>query len=85
MRFNVISKSRIDAADAEFVLTDDERDVLALSRRGKSVVAISLALGMGKEPSSATGPALRESLTTCSPRKGAFFIFASAKSPEYWG
>lgn len=48
MRFNGISKSRIDAADAEFVLTDDERDVLALSRCGKSVVAISMALGMGE-------------------------------------
>ena len=48
MRFNGIPKSRIDAADAEFVLTDDERDVLALSRRGKSVVAISLALGLSE-------------------------------------
>lgn len=48
MRFNGIPKSRIDAADAEFVLTDDERDVLDLSRRGKSVVAISMALGMGE-------------------------------------
>ena len=48
MRFNGIPKSRIDAADAEFVLTDDEHDVLALSRRGKSVVSISLALGMGE-------------------------------------
>lgn len=48
MRFNGIPKSRIDAADAEFVLTDDERDVLALSRRGKSVVAISMALGLSE-------------------------------------
>ena len=36
----------MDAADSAYVLTDEEWDVLALSRRGKSVVAIGLELGM---------------------------------------
>lgn len=46
MRFDRIHQSRIDAAEAAYGLTDDERDVLSLSRRGKSVVAIGMALGM---------------------------------------
>lgn len=48
MRFDGIHQSRVDAADAAYGLTDDERDVLSLSRRGKSVVAIGLALGMSE-------------------------------------
>ena len=32
--------------DMGFGLTDDEREVLSLSRRGKSVVAIGMELGM---------------------------------------
>lgn len=48
MRFNGIHQSRVDAADSAYVLTDEERDVLALSRRGKSVVAIGLELGMSE-------------------------------------
>lgn len=47
MRFDV-HQSAIDAADAAYCLTDEERDVLALSRRGKSVVSIGLALGMSE-------------------------------------
>lgn len=47
MRFDV-HQSAIDAADADYCLTDEERDVLALSRRGKSVVSIGLALGMSE-------------------------------------
>lgn len=46
MRFNDIHQSRVDAADSAYVLTDEEWDVLALSRRGKSVVAIGMELGM---------------------------------------
>lgn len=46
MRFDRIHQSRIDAAEAAYGLTDDEREVLSLSRRGKSVVAIGLELGM---------------------------------------
>lgn len=46
MRLNNIHQSRVDAADSAYVLTDEERDVLALYRRGKSVVAIGLELGM---------------------------------------
>ena len=46
MRFDRIHQSRIDAAEAAYGLTDDERDVLSLSRRGKSVVAIGMKLGM---------------------------------------
>nr|DAG61405.1 MAG TPA: hypothetical protein [Caudoviricetes sp.]DAL31688.1 MAG TPA_asm: helix-turn-helix protein [Caudoviricetes sp.] len=46
MRFDRIHQSRIDAAEAAYGLTDDEREVLSLSRRGKSVVAIGMALGM---------------------------------------
>lgn len=46
MRFDRIHQSRIDAAEATYGLTDDEREVLSLSRRGKSVVAIGMALGM---------------------------------------
>ena len=46
MRFDRIHQSRIDAAEAEYGLTDDEREVLSLSRRGKSVVAIGMELGM---------------------------------------
>ena len=46
MRFDPVHQSRIDAAEAAFGLTDDEREVLSLSRRGKSVVAIGMALGM---------------------------------------
>lgn len=46
MRFDRIHQSRIDAAEATYGLTDDERDVLSLSRRGKSVVAIGMELGM---------------------------------------
>ena len=46
MRFDRIHQSRIDAAEAAYGLTDDERDVLSLSRRGKSVVAIGMELGM---------------------------------------
>lgn len=48
MRFDGIHQSRVDAADAAFGLTDDEKNVLSLSRRGKSVVAIGLALGMSE-------------------------------------
>lgn len=46
MRFDRIHQSRIDAAEAAYGLTDDEREVLSLSRRGKSIVAIGMALGM---------------------------------------
>ena len=46
MRFDRIHQSRIDAAEAAYGLTDDEREVLNLSRRGKSVVAIGMELGM---------------------------------------
>lgn len=46
MRFDRINQSRIDAAEAAYGLTDDEREVLSLSRRGKSVVAIGMELGM---------------------------------------
>ena len=46
MRFDRIQQSRIDAAEAAYGLTDDEREVLSLSRRGKSVVAIGMKLGM---------------------------------------
>lgn len=46
MRFDRIHQSRIDAAEAAYGLTDDEREVLFLSRRGKSVVAIGMELGM---------------------------------------
>ena len=46
MRFDHIHQSRIDAAEAAYGLTDDEREVLSLSRRGKSVVAIGMELGM---------------------------------------
>lgn len=46
MRFDRIHQSSIDAAEAAYGLTDDEREVLSLSRRGKSVVAIGMALGM---------------------------------------
>ena len=46
MRFDRIHQSRIDAAEAAYGLTDDEREVLSLSRRGKSVVAIGMELGM---------------------------------------
>lgn len=46
MRFDRIHQSCIDAAEAAYGLTDDEREVLSLSRRGKSVVAIGMELGM---------------------------------------
>ena len=46
MRFDRIHQSRIDAAEAAYGLTDDEREVLSLSRLGKSVVAIGIELGM---------------------------------------
>ena len=46
MRFDRIHQSSIDAAEAAYGLTDDEREVLSLSRRGKSVVAIGMELGM---------------------------------------
>lgn len=46
MRFDCIHQSRIDAAEAAYGLTDDERAVLALSRRGNSVVSIGMQLGM---------------------------------------
>ena len=46
MRFDRIHQSSIDAAEAAYGMTDDERDVLSLSRRGKSVVAIGMELGM---------------------------------------
>ena len=46
MRFDRIHQSRIDTAEAAYGLTDDEREVLSLSRRGKSVVAIGMELGM---------------------------------------
>lgn len=46
MRFDRIHQSRIDAAEAAYGLTDDEREVLSLSRRGKSVVAIGMEIGM---------------------------------------
>ena len=45
MRFDRIHQSRIDAAEAAYGLTDDEREVLSLSRRGNSVVAIGMELG----------------------------------------
>ena len=47
MRFDRIHQSCIDAAEAAYGLTDDEREVLSLSRRGKSVVAIGMERGMG--------------------------------------
>lgn len=50
MRFDRIHQSSIDAAEAAYGLTDDERDVLSLSRRGKSVVAIGMELGMSTRP-----------------------------------
>lgn len=46
MRFDRIHQSSIDAAEAAYGLTDDEREVLSLSRRGKSVVAIGMELSM---------------------------------------
>lgn len=46
MRFDRIHQSSIDAAEDAYGLTDDEREVLSLSRRGKSVVAIGMELGM---------------------------------------
>ena len=46
MRFDRIHQSRIDAAEAAYGLTDDEREVLSLSQLGKSVVAIGIELGM---------------------------------------
>ena len=46
MRFDRIHQSSIDAAEAAYGLTDDEREVLSLSRRGKSVVSIGMELGM---------------------------------------
>ena len=46
MRFDRIHQSSIDAAEAAYGLTDDEREVLSLSRRGKSFVAIGMELGM---------------------------------------
>ena len=46
MRFDRIHQSSIDAAEAAYGLTDDEREVLSLSRREKSVVAIGMELGM---------------------------------------
>lgn len=46
MRFDRIHQSRIDAAEAAYGLTDDEREVQSMSRRGKSVVAIGIELGM---------------------------------------
>ena len=46
MRFDRIHQSSIDAAEAAYGMTDDEREVLSLSRRGKSVVAIGMELGM---------------------------------------
>ena len=46
MRFDRIHQSRIDAAEAAYGLTDDEREVLSLSRRGKAVIAIGMELGM---------------------------------------
>lgn len=58
MRFDRIHQSRIDAAEAAYGLTDDEREVLSLSRRGKSVVAIGMELGM----SDSTVKRLRASL-----------------------
>lgn len=48
MRFDRIHQSCIDAAEAAYGLTDDEREVLSLSRRGKSVVAIGMELGMSE-------------------------------------
>lgn len=48
MRFDDIHHSRIDAVERAYGLTDDERDVLALSRRGKSVVSIGITLGMSE-------------------------------------
>ena len=46
MRFDRIHQFSIDAAEAAYGLTDDEREVLSLSRRGKSVVSIGMELGM---------------------------------------
>lgn len=48
MRFDGIHQSRIDAAESAYGLTDDEREVLALSRRGKSVTAIGIQLSMSE-------------------------------------
>lgn len=48
MRFDGIHQSRIDAAESAYDLTDEEREVLALSRRGKSVTAISMQLSMSE-------------------------------------
>lgn len=48
MRFDRIHQSRIDAAESAYGLTDDEREVLALSRRGRSVVSIGMTLGMSE-------------------------------------
>ena len=46
MRFDRIHQSSIDAAEAAYGLTDDEREVLSLSRRGQSGVAIGMELRM---------------------------------------
>lgn len=48
MRFEMLRQSQVDAAEAECGFTDEEREVLALARRGKSVVAIGIACGMSE-------------------------------------
>lgn len=48
MRFDTLRQSQIDAASEEYCLTDEEQEVLALARRGKSVTAIGLACGMSE-------------------------------------
>ena len=48
MRFDALRQSQIDAAEAECGFTDEEREVLAMARRGKSVIAIGIACGMSE-------------------------------------
>ena len=48
MRFEALRQSQIDAAEAECGFTDEEREVLAMARRGKSVIATGSACGMSE-------------------------------------
>lgn len=48
MRFDALRQSQIDAAEAECGFTDEEREVLAMARRGKSVIATGIACGMSE-------------------------------------
>lgn len=62
MRFDCIHQSRIDAAESAYGLTDDEREVLALSRRGRSVVSIGMELGMSERTVSRHRARLRKKM-----------------------